>query len=259
MGKTGALYTNHRGEHSTTSSPTEERDADLTGKSMAARHKVDPPRHDKLSDPFWRAAVFLEECVLLRPLPSRNELFGYGLAIAYLELFGVRVHTEFDPWRDLIYDIRSFRLDSYARRAAARAAGVAALRRHARGRDQLAHARNPGVMGPEVADDLPDRGPVADLTRRDARRRKQLGGRLLGLAPLPPRPREVISRAMCGKWRRNVVLLNPSFRARARTLGALPSSAACRRTSSRTARTLGSDGTVSWRLMRATPGGKCCG
>ncbi|GAA4887073.1 hypothetical protein ACFPM3_20540 [Streptomyces coeruleoprunus] len=39
---------------------------------MAARHKVDPPRHDKLSDPFWRAAVFLEECVLLRPLPARK-------------------------------------------------------------------------------------------------------------------------------------------------------------------------------------------
>ncbi|MFE0063438.1 toxin Doc, partial [Streptomyces sp. NPDC059003] len=44
---------------------------------MAARHKVDPPRHDKDSDAWWRAAVLLEECVLLRPLPSRNELFGY--------------------------------------------------------------------------------------------------------------------------------------------------------------------------------------
>ncbi|MEV0442904.1 toxin Doc [Streptomyces spectabilis] len=80
---------------------------------MAARHKVDPPRHDQVSDAFWRAAVLLQECVLLRPLPTRNELFGHGLAVAYLELSGHRVHTKFEPWRDLISDIRGVPLDSY--------------------------------------------------------------------------------------------------------------------------------------------------
>ncbi|WP_210590297.1 toxin Doc [Streptomyces sp. GESEQ-35] len=81
---------------------------------MAARHKVDPPRHDQNHpDACWRAAVFLEECVLLRPLPARNELFGYGLAVAYLELSGQRVDTKFELWRDLINDIRALGLDSY--------------------------------------------------------------------------------------------------------------------------------------------------
>lgn len=81
---------------------------------MAARHRVNTPRLDQ-SDPdaFWRAAVFLEECVLLRPLPARNEAYGYGVAIAYLEASGERVETKYDLWRDLINDIRSVRLDSY--------------------------------------------------------------------------------------------------------------------------------------------------
>lgn len=81
---------------------------------MAARHKVDPPRHDQhRPDPFWRAAVFLEECVVLRPLPARNELFGYGLAVAYLEMHGERVDTKFEVWRELITEIRALELDSY--------------------------------------------------------------------------------------------------------------------------------------------------
>ncbi|MET8676114.1 toxin Doc [Streptomyces sp. NPDC004647] len=81
---------------------------------MAARHKVNTPRLDQADpDAFWRAAVFLEECVLLRPLPARNEAYGYGVAIAYLEASGERVETKYDLWRDLINDIRSLRLDSY--------------------------------------------------------------------------------------------------------------------------------------------------
>jgi hypothetical protein len=40
---------------------------------LAARHKVDPPRHDQHHpDAHWRAAVMLEECVMLRPLPART-------------------------------------------------------------------------------------------------------------------------------------------------------------------------------------------
>lgn len=81
---------------------------------MAARHNVDPPRHDQHHpDAFWRAAVLLEECVMLRPLPTRNELFGYGLAVAYLGMRGERVDTEFEAWRELIADIRALELDSY--------------------------------------------------------------------------------------------------------------------------------------------------
>ncbi|MFF7183584.1 toxin Doc [Streptomyces sp. NPDC008121] len=82
---------------------------------MAARHRVDPPRHDQNHpDAFWRAAVLLEECVLLRPLPARSELFGHALAVAYLEMHGERITTKFEVWRDLINDIRLLRVDSYA-------------------------------------------------------------------------------------------------------------------------------------------------
>lgn len=81
---------------------------------LAARHKVDPPRHDQHHpDAFWRAAVMLEECVALRPLPARNELYGFGLAVAYLEMHGVRVNTKFEAWRELIADIVALRLDSF--------------------------------------------------------------------------------------------------------------------------------------------------
>ncbi|MER6684572.1 toxin Doc [Streptomyces olivaceoviridis] len=81
---------------------------------MAARHRVDPPRLDQSHpDAFWRAAVFLEECVLLRPLPARNEAYGYGLAIAYLEASGEGIDTTYELWRDLITEIRTLRLDSY--------------------------------------------------------------------------------------------------------------------------------------------------
>lgn len=81
---------------------------------MAARHRVNTPRLDQADpDAFWRAAVFLEECVLLRPLPARNEAYGYGVAIAYLEASGKRVDTTYEQWRDLINEIRALRLDSY--------------------------------------------------------------------------------------------------------------------------------------------------
>ncbi|MDX3066752.1 MULTISPECIES: toxin Doc [Streptomyces] len=81
---------------------------------MAQRHRVNTPRLDQ-SDPdaFWRAATFLEEIVLLRPLPARNEVFAYGVAIAYLEASGERVDQKFELWRDLIHDIRALQLDSY--------------------------------------------------------------------------------------------------------------------------------------------------
>nr|WP_202489679.1 toxin Doc [Streptomyces sp. SID8381] len=83
--------------------------------ALASRHKVDPPRHDQHHpDVFWRAAVMLEECVLLRPLPARNELYGYGVALAYLGMHGEHVDIKFELWRELISDIRTLALDSYA-------------------------------------------------------------------------------------------------------------------------------------------------
>ncbi|MER7057103.1 toxin Doc [Streptomyces sp. NPDC000351] len=81
---------------------------------LAARHKVDPPRHDQhRPDAFWRAAVMLEECVMLRPLPTRNELYGYTVALAYISMHDEQVNTKFELWRELIADIRALRLDSY--------------------------------------------------------------------------------------------------------------------------------------------------
>lgn len=54
----------------------------------------------------WRSA-----CCCARSF--RNEVYGYGVAIAYLEGSGERVETKFELWRELIYDIRGLRLDSY--------------------------------------------------------------------------------------------------------------------------------------------------
>lgn len=81
---------------------------------MTARHRVNTPGLDHADpDAYWRAATFLEEIVLLRPLPARNELYGYGVALAYLGASGERVEAKYELWRDLILDIRTLRLDSY--------------------------------------------------------------------------------------------------------------------------------------------------
>ncbi|MFC9944040.1 toxin Doc [Streptomyces pratensis] len=81
---------------------------------LAARHKIDPPRHDQHSpDAFWRAAVRLEECVVMRPLPACDERYGVGVAVAYLGMHGEQVNTKFEAWRELMADIRGLQLDSY--------------------------------------------------------------------------------------------------------------------------------------------------
>ncbi|MFE9803895.1 hypothetical protein ACFYP6_34480 [Streptomyces goshikiensis] len=47
--------------------------------------------------------------------PARNEAYGYGVAIAYLEASGNLVDTVYEPWRNLVNDIRgALSLDSYA-------------------------------------------------------------------------------------------------------------------------------------------------
>ncbi|MFI6415361.1 toxin Doc [Streptomyces sp. NPDC050585] len=102
-----------------------DRQEELLGKELAvrdysalvaavARHRVNTPSLDNGSpDAFWRAAALLEQLVLLRPLPARNELFGYGVAIAYIEASGESLETAYEPWRDLITDIRALRLTVY--------------------------------------------------------------------------------------------------------------------------------------------------
>ncbi|MER7832194.1 toxin Doc [Streptomyces sp. NPDC095602] len=102
-----------------------DRQEELLGKELAVRdysalvaavvrHRVNTPSLDNGSpDAFWRAAALLEQLVLLRPLPARNELFGYGVAIAYIEASGESLETAYEPWRDLITDIRALRLTVY--------------------------------------------------------------------------------------------------------------------------------------------------
>ncbi|WP_405467611.1 hypothetical protein [Streptomyces canus] len=53
--------------------------------AAVARHRVNTPQLAEGSpDAFWRAAALMEQLVLLRPLPARNEFFAYGVAVAYL-------------------------------------------------------------------------------------------------------------------------------------------------------------------------------
>ncbi|MCZ9342438.1 toxin Doc, partial [Streptomyces sp. TRM76130] len=64
-------------------------------------------------DAHWRAAALLEQLVLLRPLPARNEYFAYGVTVAYLRASGQTVDSTYEPWRNLITDIRALRLTVY--------------------------------------------------------------------------------------------------------------------------------------------------
>ncbi|WP_328929714.1 toxin Doc [Streptomyces sp. NBC_00190] len=82
--------------------------------AAVARHRVNTPAlATGEPDAYWRAAALLEQIVLLRPLPARNEYFGYGVAVAYIKASGKDVDTAFEPWRDLITDIRALRLTVY--------------------------------------------------------------------------------------------------------------------------------------------------
>ncbi|MGW8700676.1 toxin Doc [Streptomyces eurythermus] len=82
--------------------------------AAVARHRVNTPHIDVgAPDAYWRAAALLEQLVLLRPLPARNEFFGYGVAIAYIQASGESVDAAYEPWRDLITDIRALRLTVY--------------------------------------------------------------------------------------------------------------------------------------------------
>lgn len=102
-----------------------DRQEDLLGKHLAvrdysglvaavARHRVNTPHIDvDTPDAHWRAAALLEQLVLLRPLPARNEYFAYGVTVAYLRASGQTVDSTYEPWRNLITDIRALRLTVY--------------------------------------------------------------------------------------------------------------------------------------------------
>ncbi|MFD7912811.1 hypothetical protein ACFV30_19160 [Streptomyces sp. NPDC059752] len=48
----------------------------------------------------------------MRPLPARNESFGYGVA-AYIRASGRTVDDAFEPWHTPITDIRALRLNDH--------------------------------------------------------------------------------------------------------------------------------------------------
>jgi hypothetical protein len=82
--------------------------------ATVARHRVNTPHLEVgRPDAYWRAAALLEQLVLLRPLPARNEYFAYGVAVAYIRASGETVNASYEPWRDLITDIRALRLTVY--------------------------------------------------------------------------------------------------------------------------------------------------
>ncbi|MFI0977258.1 toxin Doc [Streptomyces sp. NPDC021093] len=102
-----------------------DRQEELLGKELAvldysalvaavARHRVNTPQLAVGSpDAYWRAAALLEQIVLLRPLPARNEYFGYGVAVAYLRASGEELSTAYEPWRDLVRDIQALRVSVF--------------------------------------------------------------------------------------------------------------------------------------------------
>ncbi|MEU5482900.1 toxin Doc [Streptomyces mirabilis] len=102
-----------------------DRQEELLGKELAvrdysalvaavARHRVNTPQIEVGSpDAYWRTAALLEQIVLLRPLPARNEYFRYGVAVACIRASGETIDTEYEPGRDLVTDIRALRLTVY--------------------------------------------------------------------------------------------------------------------------------------------------
>ncbi|WP_030759938.1 hypothetical protein [Streptomyces sp. NRRL F-2664] len=82
--------------------------------AAVARHRVNTPSLEvDVPDAYWRAAALLDAIVLLRPLPSSNEYFAYGVAVAYIEASGRAVDASYRQWRDLITDIRMLRVSVF--------------------------------------------------------------------------------------------------------------------------------------------------
>ncbi|MER7810287.1 hypothetical protein [Streptomyces sp900116325] len=71
--------------------------------------------HLDMADPdtYWRAAALLDTIVLTRPLPGRNELYGYAVAVACIESSGETVNAGQAQWIQLIEDSKALRLDTF--------------------------------------------------------------------------------------------------------------------------------------------------
>ncbi|MFD7004097.1 toxin Doc [Streptomyces mirabilis] len=82
--------------------------------AAVARHRVNTPHLD-VSDPdaYWRAAALLDTIVLQRPLPARNELYGYAVTVAYIEASAETISASQVQWIQLIEDIKALRLDTF--------------------------------------------------------------------------------------------------------------------------------------------------
>ncbi|TVZ84911.1 toxin Doc [Streptomyces sp. BK340] len=82
--------------------------------AAVARHRVNTPHLDVDNpDSFWRAAALLDTIVLQRPLPARNELYGYAVAVAYVEASGATVVADQQHWIQLVEDIKALRLTTF--------------------------------------------------------------------------------------------------------------------------------------------------
>ncbi|MEU3855413.1 toxin Doc [Streptomyces sp. NPDC029554] len=76
-----------------------DRQEELLGKQLTVRDLSGPSIEVGAPDAFWRAAALLEQIVLLRPLPARNEFLAHGVAIAYIRASGETVDASYTPWR----------------------------------------------------------------------------------------------------------------------------------------------------------------
>ncbi|WP_037569019.1 hypothetical protein [Phaeacidiphilus oryzae] len=81
--------------------------------AAVARHRVNTPRLGEEPDAAWRAAALLHTTVLLKPLPARNELFGAGLATAYMHASEEGIAPPYGALIDLVRAIRTTGLDVY--------------------------------------------------------------------------------------------------------------------------------------------------
>ncbi|MFJ5726069.1 hypothetical protein [Streptomyces sp. NPDC093149] len=55
----------------------------------------------------------LDTIVLQRPLPARNEFYGYAVAVAYIEASGETADASQAQRVQLIEDIKALRLDAF--------------------------------------------------------------------------------------------------------------------------------------------------
>lgn len=82
--------------------------------AAVARHRVNTPQlHVGSPDTHWRAAALMEQIVLLRLASPQRVLRVRRCRRIYQGIWGSVDTTAYEPWRDLIADIRALRLTVY--------------------------------------------------------------------------------------------------------------------------------------------------